>query len=331
MSWAEPWLLWVLAAVPFAAVLMWWLRGRLRRRQASVGAGQDHLTGSVSRPLVRLRAILLWSGLAVAILAAAGPRWGAENSLRKRSGADILVVLDCSRSMQADDLSPTRMAAARRKALQLLDRLPQSRLAVMPFANIATLRCPFTGDHQALGGILEDCSPELFPAEMGLQGTAIGRAVQEALRYLGSARERGQAILVISDGADPDEKAVESAATAVKDAGIPVFGWYVADDSRKVSLMIDGKLEEMTSSRTTLERLAEVTGAVSVNCTTGPEDVEFLAKELEARLAARPWEERRRTVASERYRFPLLIAIGLIAAGALLPTRRRRPLLGKET
>lgn len=323
MSWAYTLALALLAAVAALAGLRWWLTVRLRRTQAGIGAGAAHLTGSIGRRRERLRGLLLWSGLALGVVALAGPRWGAVEGQRSALGADVLIALDCSRSMLADDLYPNRMEAARRKAQDLLRVAPELRLALLPFAAMPVLRCPLTGDHQAIGEMLQDCSPELFPAESGYQGTAIGAAVREGLSVLGREVERGQAIVVMSDGSDDDVEAVKAAAEAAKRAGIPVYGLFLGDTERKVNLVIDGRQQAMEADRSTLDTLATATRAISVNATTTDEDVRALSDHLAANVAQRPWIENQRVVASERYRWFLLPAILLLAAGALMSTRRR--------
>ncbi len=323
MSWGHAALLALLGAVAALALLRWWWSVRICRQQAGIGAGAAHLTAGVGRRREALRAVLLWSGLALGVVALAAPRWGASEQTRSSSGADVLIVMDCSRSMLATDLYPTRMEAARRKALDMLRLAPELRLALMPFAALPVLRCPLTGDHQVLAEMLKDCSPDLFPAEAGYQGTAIGTAVKEALGVLGREVERGQAVLVMSDGADDDGDAVKAAAEAAKAAGIPVYGLFLGDSEHKTSLVIDGRSEVMESNRTTLDSLASATGAISVNSTSTDQDVQALVDHLGRTVAQRPWVERQRVVASERYRWFLFPAIALLAAGALLSTRRR--------
>ena len=167
--------------------------------------------------------------------------------------------------------APTRIEAARRKAIDLLRLAPETRMALMPFAAMPVLRCPLTGDHDALAQMLQDCSPELFPAENGYQGTAIGDAVRAGLGVLGKQSDRGQAILVMSDGADDDKAAVAAAAKAAKSAGIPVYGLFFADPQRKVTLLIDGKEEVMDADRTTLDALAHATGGIVHQCRQRPQ------------------------------------------------------------
>jgi Ca-activated chloride channel homolog len=324
MTWAHPHLLWLLVAV--VALLSWsiWWRGSVRRARAGVGAGAPHLSAGIGHKREVLRSILLWTGLALLVVTIAGPRWGAREEVQSSRGADVLLVLDCSRSMLAKDLYPDRLEAARRKAIDLLRLAPETRLALMPFAAVPALRCPLTGDHNAIELMLQDCTPELFPAENGYQGTAIGEAVQSGLRLLGKQSDRGQSILVMSDGADDDTAAVDAAGAAAKALGVPVYGLFFGDPEREVTLSIDGKDEVMRADRTTLDTLATATGGLCVNARSDPEDIRVIHEHLRTHVVQLPWEERRRIVQSERYQFVLLPAMLLIFLGMLVPTRRRR-------
>jgi Ca-activated chloride channel homolog len=324
MTWANIYLLWLLLPLVLLAVTVWWWRRSLSKSHACIGVGIPHLTGGVGRRREVIRLILLWSGLALLIVALAGPRWGAQAEVRTSRGADLLLIIDCSRSMLAKDLHPDRLEAARRKAIDLLELAPETRMALMPFAAVPVLRCPLTGDHHAIELMLQDCTPDLFPAENGYQGTAIGEAIQAGLRVLGKQVERGQSILVMSDGADDDTKAVEAAAKAAQQAGVPIYGIFFGDTEREVSITIDGKQEVMKADRTTLDRLANDTGGLCVNARDDKEDISVIHQHLRTHVVQMPWEERSRVVQSERYQFVVLPAMLLIFFGVLLPTRRRR-------
>ena len=262
--------------------------------------------------------------MSLLIVALAGPRWGAGEEVQSQTGADVLLVLDCSRSMLAEDIHPDRLEAARRKVLDLLRLAPETRLALMPFAGVPVLRCPLSGDHSAIELMLGDCTPALFPADAGYQGTAIGDAVQAGLKILGKPTDRGQSIIVMSDGADDDKASVDAAGAAAKALGIPIYGLFFGDPEREVSIIIDGKKEVMRADRTTLDTLATVTGGLCVNARSDPEDIRVVHDHMRSHVVQLPWEERRRIVQSERYQLVLLPAFLLIALGMLIPTRRRR-------
>ena len=324
MTWSALSLLLLLPGLILLAALRWSWSARIRRIRAASGAGVAHLTANVARGREVLRQALLWSGLALGAVALAGPRWGASEQEVGSRGCDVLLVLDCSRSMLAKDLYPDRMEAARRKAIDLLRLAPETRLALMPFAAMPVLRCPLTGDHHAIETMLRDCSPDLFPADKGYQGTAIGDSVKAAVAILGRQVERGQAILVMSDGADEDRAAVEAGALAAKDAGVRVYGLFIGDPERKMTMVINGEERVMETDRSTLDRLATETGGVCVNARNDDGDITVIHDHLRANVAQLPWQERRRIVGSERYQLALVPSIVLLAAGALLSTRRRR-------
>ena len=317
-------LLWLLPLLLAAAALRWWWSRRLRARQAGIGATAGPQVRSRNPHLVAVRAWCLWLGLGLALLAAAQPRWGNQQVLRIGRGANIVLLLDCSRSMLATDLYPNRIEAARRKAMDLLTSAPEHRMALMPFAALAVLRCPLSGDRIALETMLQDCDPALFPADQGLQGTAIGAAVEDAIDVLADHGDRGRAILVCSDGSDPDEEAVAAAAERARSAGIPVYGMFLGDPELDATLVIDGEEVAVPAKRESLDLLAERSGAICVNTTIEDADVRALAEHIREHVSLLPWEERTRTMPSARYLRVLLPANDLNAVGALLPTRRRR-------
>jgi Ca-activated chloride channel homolog len=324
MSWGEAYFLW--GFIPFFVLLLlaWRWRRSLSVRHAGLGVGQQLLTPGVGRGREIVRQLFLWSGLALLIIALAGPRWGARDEQRSNRGADVLLLIDCSRSMLAKDLHPDRLEAARRKAIDLLTLAPETRMALMPFAAVPVLRCPLTGDHHAVEMMLNDCTPDLFPAEHGYQGTAIGDAIQAGLRVLNKQSERGQSIIIMSDGADDDVKSVEAAASAAKIAGIPVYGLFFGDSEREVTLNIDGKAEIMKADRSTLDKIASETGGICVNARDDNQDITLIRQHLRTHVVQLPWEERRRVVQSERYQLVVIPALILLFCGFIFPTRRRR-------
>ena len=324
MSWADPLFLMLLLAIPPLALLTWWWRRQLILQQQRVGHGLAPMTASMGRRRAWLRFGLLWSGLALAVVALAGPRWGTGDVTQRATGADVMVVLDCSRSMLATDIYPDRMEAARREILTLLDRGPGLRLGLMPFAGAPALRAPCTGDRSALADLLASCSPDLFPAADGYQGTAIGHAVDMALTVLTRQVERSQAILVVSDGADPDRDAVAASASRAAAAGVPVLGLFLGNPAAPATITIDGRIQTVTADRASLDLLATTTGGLTVNHTPDDADLDALIHHLDSLGGDRTWEEHRRTSAQERYVFLLAPALLLLGIGALLPTRRRQ-------
>ena len=304
------------------ALLQTWWRQAIRKRQASIGSTQKDLCDTVHFKLIHLRCCLSWLALAFIIIAVAGPRWGSADSTRSARGAYVVFALDCSRSMLAEDLYPNRLKQSHFKALDLMKENPEHRIALLPFARIASLRTPFTGDHFAVSEMIEDCTPDLFPAEYGFQGTAIGETVLESCRLLQDHLGSSLAIIIFSDGSDPDADSIAKAAQAAKEHGIRIYGIFFADEHREVSLNIDGKRQVMKADRSSLNKLATDTGGISVNATNDGADIQAISNHIRANVSHEEWEERQRVVAIERYQFFLIPGILLLSLSLLLPSRR---------
>ena len=297
----------------------------IKRVQASIGTHNTEHLQRIHHGRHRFRQTCLWLGALALIIACAQPRWGSGLEQREARGSDLLILFDCSRSMLANDLHPNRLVVAKRKTQDLLAACPENRFALMPFAGRHILRCPLTGDQGALTKLLESCDPDLFSAKAGLQGTTIGTSLQAAVTLLSNTgdKERGQAIIIVSDGSDPDTEAVAEAGKQASYAGIPVYGLFVGDTETEVSLVIDGTERVMTSSRETLDSLAETTGAISVNVSTDDSDITLLSQHIIDSVAQRSWSEERRMVALEQYWVGLIPAVALLFIGLVIPTARK--------
>ena len=320
MTWGALHGWYLLLLVPIAMVLAWWFRHRMWHQQASLGYGNAELRAGWRAGTARLRQVLWFVGLICVAVAALQPRWGEDQRQRDGEGVDIVVLLDCSRSMLAEDIYPNRLEVARRKVTDLLRLAPEHRVALVPFAADAVLRAPLTGDATALTMLLEQCSPALFPR----QGTAIGDAVSYAVDFLGGQGERGQAILICSDGDDPIAERVEKGLMAATNAGIPVYGLFMGDETQTALISIDGRDQEVSSSRETLNTYAEKTGGVALNTSLDDQDVSILLDHMTRHIATRPWQEMERVIASERYQWVLLPGIACFVLALCMGTARRR-------
>src|SRR5262249_12692324 len=184
---------------------------------------------------------LCWSTATLAlILAVAGPRWGTDTSQQATSGRDLVVVLDLSRSMLAEQ--PSREERGRRVLLELADSLQRRgghRIALVVFAARAKLVCPLTHDYDHFREAVrrQDASnlpPELRPTSNDdPSGTRIGAGLRAALGAHDPQAEGFQDILLVSDGDDPagDEEWAEGAAQA-KAAGVAVYCVGVGDPAK---------------------------------------------------------------------------------------------------
>ena len=209
------------AAVLLGAVAIARRRAALARAAGALGA-RIAPTAGAARPAARLG--LSGAGLALLALAVARPQCGTRTEITRRTGLDLAVVLDASRSMLARDVLPDRLARARLEVSSLLDGLGGDRVAIVAFAGEAFIQCPLTGDAQAARLFLRAVGPDAIPQ----QGTALANALLAAKEVLEAAEHgpRTRVVLVVSDGED-QEGGVDEAARTLADAGIHVLALAV--------------------------------------------------------------------------------------------------------
>ena len=160
-----------------------------------------------------LKFLFLRHGLSFAVFALAGPQMGTRLEEVTAKGVDVVVALDVSNSMLAEDLKPDRMEVARRALSQLIDRMGGDRLGIVVFAGEAYTQLPITADRSAAKIFLGTLGPNLVRA----QGTAIGEAIDQARKSFGADAAKGKAIIVISDGETFDDDGVGAARRAAQE------------------------------------------------------------------------------------------------------------------
>ncbi|WP_192497869.1 VWA domain-containing protein [Tepidiforma bonchosmolovskayae] len=190
ITFAHPWAL-LLLPLPFLALAAWafgMARGRRRARRLS--------RFLPSRPSITA-AVLYSLAAALAIVAAAQPRWGTRVSQVPRTGADLVIVMDISRSMDVPDVEPSRLAAAKAAAVQSIDRLAGDRIGLVIFAGSARIRFPLTTDAAAAARVVESLETGVVLVE---GGTDVARGLELALDLLADDSSAGRLVLLLTDG-----------------------------------------------------------------------------------------------------------------------------------
>jgi len=293
------------------------------------------------------RAILMIMGTALVILAFAGPLYGSRTRVLRKRGIDIVVALDFSKSMLAQDVHPSRIKRAKAELDRLLNDLGGDRVGLVAFAGDA-MAFPMTVDYSAVRLFLRDLSP----MDMPVGGTAIGKALIASKRLIERSNEgrtdengpdrRSKVVILMTDGEDHEGDPI-AAAKELKAAGIEVFTVgigsnrgepipsYTADGTLVGHIKnADGSLV-MTSlspeNERTLEKIASITGGKYVKAEEGTVGMNEIRAEL-AKLQASERKARRVTVHENRFVLALLPGFLLIVLEALLPeawvVRRRR-------
>lgn len=171
---------------------------------------------SITRPGIKFTLLMIASVFFIAGLC--GPLIGSKLEEVKRKGADIIIALDISNSMNAEDLKPSRLERARQAISRLVDRLQGDRIGIIVFAGDAYVQLPMTTDYGAAKMFLGTIDTDLVPK----QGTAIGAAIDLAVDSFTDTTRKHSAIIVITDGENHEDDAVKAAREAA-DQGIRVY------------------------------------------------------------------------------------------------------------
>lgn len=332
---AEPGALRLLLAVALLALLGGVALGRRRRelrRAAGALAPRVAPGAGLARPAARLALSL--GGLALLTVALARPQAGRRVEVTRRTGVDLAVVLDASRSMRARDVRPDRLARAQLEIVALLDGLAGDRVAVISFAGDAFVQCPLTTDLGAARLFLRAVEPEAMPR----QGTALAaalRAAKDALEAAGTG-PRSRVVLVVSDGED-HEGGVATAAKELAAAGIRLFALAVGsaegapvpagDAARPGRPLVDRGGAPVVSrlDGTALRMLADV-GDGDVYDLVRPGHGLAAFRDALERLQRGDVEARVETAWEERYAAAALPAFLLLLAALLLREASATPL-----
>lgn len=246
----------LLGLVP-ALVAFFALALRARRRALAALLGErarDRIATMPGRDRRGAEAAFAVLTAALVVTALAGPRWGLEKERVERTGVDVAIVLDTSRSMLAEDVAPSRMARAAREVRGLLDAAPGSRIAIITFAGRAHVLCPFTLDHDVVGLFLED----LDPGSDHAGGSNLAAGLAAAAEALEGSSGIGRAVVVLSDGEDPSQGAgVAAAARKLAARGARVHAISlgtteggkipVADDEGRTTFLRDDRGDEVVT------------------------------------------------------------------------------------
>ncbi|MCH2661638.1 VWA domain-containing protein, partial [bacterium] len=209
---------WLLLLLPLLASFFAW--ALMARRRALVRFARWPLAAKLTRDLSRGRQFwkyaLLGFGTLFLILALAGPQFGTKLEMAQRKGVDVMLVLDVSRSMAAEDAKPNRLARAKYQIRQLLDLLEGDRVGLVIFAGKAFVQCPLTT------GAIDMSLDILGPGSVSAQGTAIGDALRLATRSFDPDDRQHKAVVLFTDGEDHVGRPL-AAARAAAEQGVRVF------------------------------------------------------------------------------------------------------------
>lgn len=331
MRFAHPYLLWLLLVIPPALLAFLWWSARKRQRllmqfiQSRLLPG---LTVGLSPEREQLRIVLLLGAVVALILALAGPQWGYTLEEAHQKGLDVVVAIDTSKSMLAEDIAPNRLTRAKLAAIDLMQTAKSDRLGLVAFAGTAFLQCPLTIDDAAFRQSVDLLDVNTLPQG----GTAIAEAITAA--HAAFKKEEGYKVLVLfTDGEDHDSHAVEAARKAAED-GMRIFtigigssegeSLRIRDAKGRTDYVRDSQGNPVMSrlNEKVLQEIADA-GKGFYLPLRGAQVIETLYKNGLAPLPKSDSESKTYKRYHERFHWPLSIAVILLVIEILLPNRAR--------
>src|ERR1051326_700944 len=267
---AEPRWLWLAFLGPALLLALQQYSAWARRRQLALIAAPhflEELTRSHSpwrRVLKNVLLVLVVAGLGLAM---ARPQWGVQENTGRMLGRDVVFLLDCSRSMLATDIAPSRLQRAKLAILDYVQRHARGRIGLVAFAGQAFLQCPLTLDYGAFEDTLNMINDKTIP----VPGTDIGRALDEGFHAM-EKDDRQKILVLLTDGEDLEKGGIRTAETLAKQ-GVVVFTIGVGTPSgSEIHFMSEQGVPELVRDKkgqTVLSRLDETTLGTIARTTGG--------------------------------------------------------------
>ena len=315
--------------LPLIFFMVWGMRKKQQLTQKFCG---NPLLSKLVHPGVekrhRSKTIFVVLAILFLLFALTRPRWGYKWEDLHQRGVDVIVALDVSSSMLAEDIKPNRLERAKRKISDLLDMMEGDRIGSVAFAGTSFVQCPLTLDYGAARIFLAAIDTQLIP----VQGTALGNAIETSVKAFRTQEKKSKALILITDGEDQTGKAL-SAAKSAGDQGVKIYtigiggeigaplpnpsgaGGFRKDEQGEVIL---SKLDE-----TTLQQIALETGGSYVRSVTGDIDLKTIYKDqINKHIEKKELKSERRKIWQERFQWFIFIALLFLVAETCLSEKR---------
>lgn len=290
------------------------------------------LTSATASGRQAWKAGLLVAAFVLIVIALSRPLWGTRLSLLPRKGVDIVIALDASVSMLAEDISPSRIKRARYEIARFVDRIKGDRVGLVGFAGDAFVPCPLTTDYGAFKMQLE----VLDPASISAQGTAISRALSRGTSLFNQKETKYKVLVLITDGEDNLEDPVDEAKKAAAEGviiyalgigtrgGVPI---PVAKQAGGVVYKKDGAGNTVLTSlnEEMLDRVASAAGGKYFHSTGAGLELDRIYAEIE-KMEKKELQAEEFDRYNEQFMWPLAAALLLLILEYFTSSRRKRKL-----
>ncbi len=329
---AYPEFIYLLALLPVFIICYWimkqWKKNALRRFGEMPMIRKLFPDVSISRPGIKFSLLML--AFAFLVAAVCGPLIGSKLEEVKRKGADIVIALDVSNSMKAEDIRPNRLERSKQAISRLIDKLQGDRIGLVVFAGDAYMQLPITTDYGAAKLFLSTVEPDILPR----QGTAIGSAIEMAASAFSDSTKKHSAIIVITDGENHEDDAVESAKKAAEQgmkiytigmgspegAPIPVY-----NNGTRVGFRQDNNGQTVLTKldATALQEIAEAGKGKFVRASNSDDGLDIILKEINA-LDKKEFQAKMFTDYENQFQYFLCAALFLFLLEFLLGEKKSK-------
>lgn len=287
------------------------------------------LTASFDARKHKIKQLLIVAALILMVFALMRPQWGFKWQEIKRRGLDILVAVDVSKSMLAEDIKPNRLERAKLALADFVKRLKGDRIGLIAFSGSAFTQCPLTVDYSGFLLSVESLGIDTIPKG----GTSISGAIRQAIESYEGGLKKYKVLIIITDGEDHEGDSLKAAESA-KDDGIKIFcigigtneGELipVADESGNKAFLKDrgGSVVKSRLDEATLQKIALATGGSYVRSSSNEFGLDLIYKERLSGMEKRELESKMAKQHEERFQIPLVIAFLLLAAELLTSDRK---------
>lgn len=276
------------------------------------------------------KAALILAGILFLVITLSQIQCGTHMEVMKREGIDIIIAVDVSNSMLAQDMKPSRIAKARQEVRGLIDRLRGDRIGLVAFAGEAFIHCPLTLDYSAAQIFMDVMDVGLVQK----QGTAIGDAIRKATEAFEKQEKKHKVLILLTDGEDHNTDPL-SAAEEARKQGVKIFAIGIGSPAgepipitdrtgQRVGYKKDRKGEVIVTKldEVTLQKVALATGGKFYLASAGEMELDRVYDEID-KMEKKELEGKLMVQYEDRYQYPLVLAIILLFTEFFISEKKR--------
>ncbi len=322
--------LWIVPIIILFFVMARKDRVRAMRRFAENGLLPE-ISASASHARRRAKHILIVLAVFFSVIALMRPQWGFKWQEVKRMGIDIIIALDTSNSMLAEDVRPNRLERSKLAIKDMVAKLNGDRIGLVAFSGTAFLQCPLTVDYDGFMLSLNDVAVDTIP----VGGTSLARAIYKAVESFEGGKKEHKILILVTDGED-HEGSIDRAIKEAKDKGVTIYCVGIGSaegelvpikDNKGVPKFLqdaEGKVVKSRLMETTLQKIAVETGGMYVHATGAEFGLDLIYKEKLQDIEKQEFKSKMEKRYNEKFQIPLALAMLLLFIEPLLGERKAK-------